>query len=125
MAKIARRRKPATRGRAGIEVTAWQDDPMSGLPPIARPEPAISGGPLAIKIVGRAPAAKRYPQGTSAFRYWTAADALDRVTSFWRQILPPKTTWQPGAPLRVQLDVTDYLNAYYDRKGLSFFHHQA
>ncbi len=120
----AHRRKSATNSSDG-GVSAWEDDPLSGLPPIARPQPKILGSPLGLKISGPAPPAGTYPKGTPNFRYWTAADALARVVAFWVQVLPAKTTWEPGAPLAVLLDEGDDLNAYYDRKALNFFHHQS
>src|SRR5437763_10205717 len=95
-------RKSATSGGNGA-ISAWEDDPMSGLPPIARPKPSIAAGPLGLAISGPAPAPGTYPKGTPKFRYWAAADALARVVAFWNQVLPANTTWEPGAPLRVLL----------------------
>src|SRR5207237_4145036 len=48
--------------------------------------------------------------------------ALRRGADFWGALLPRSTRWQPGRTLRVTLDAGVDLNAYYDRRGLSFFH---
>jgi hypothetical protein len=103
-------------------VAAWEDDPLSGGRPQRRPVPDPAATPLPFRSTTKAPAAKVYSAGTPGFRYWTAAEALRRAADFWGGLLPPGTNWQPGDPLRVDLDQGVDLNAYYDRQGLSFFH---
>lgn len=131
--RVTRRVKRTTRSRraglaAPVSILAWEDDP--GAPdeapartPAQRPVPSL-GGALAISIRGRAPAPGEYAQKTPQFRYWTAADALGRGIAFWSRVLPPGTKWFTGAALPVFLDAGEDLNAYYDRRGLSFFHRQ-
>ncbi|PYN33122.1 MAG: hypothetical protein DMD98_13105 [Candidatus Rokuibacteriota bacterium] len=103
-------------------VRAWEDDPKSGGKPITRTGPQLGTAPLALAITGPAVPAKLYAPGTRGFRYWTAAEALRRAADFWGALLPRGTSWQPGRTLRVTLDAGVDLNAYYDRRGLSFFH---
>ncbi len=93
----ASRRKSATATTNG-GISAWEDDPMSGLPPIARPEPNIGAGALGVAISGPAPKLGVYPKGTADFRYWAAADALARVVAVWKQVLPTNATWEPSTP---------------------------
>ncbi len=114
------RRATKTAPRAAI--LAWEDDPKSGGKPIKRPVPRLGATPLALAITGPAVPAKRYRPGTREFRYWAAAEALRRGADFWGALLPRSTRWQPGRTLRVTLDAGIDLNAYYDRRGLSFFH---
>jgi len=114
------RRATKTAPRAAI--LAWEDDPKSGGKPIKRPVPRLGATPLALAITGPAVPAKRYRLGTREFRYWAAAEALRRGADFWGALLPRSTRWQPGRTLRVTLDAGVDLNAYYDRRGLSFFH---
>ncbi len=107
-------------------VSAWEDDP--GAPgakpnkPITVPAPALGQSPYPLAMSGPAPAAKVYPKGTAEFRYWNAAAAARRGAGLWGGIVPAGTGWQPGGTLRVTLDHGTDLNAYYDRKGLWFFH---
>lgn len=108
------------------EVSTWQDDPGApgGKPnkPIPVPTPALGRSPYPLAISGAAPAAKVYPKGTAGFRYWNAAAALRRGADLWGGVVPAGTSWQPGGTLRVTLDHGTDLNAYYDRRGLWFFH---
>jgi hypothetical protein len=120
------RTRTSPAARPASTVMAWEDDP--GAPdeapartPDVRPVPAL-GGTLAIAIKGRTPAPKPYAQKTTEFRYWTAADALSRGIQFWSRMLPAGARWFTGAKLPVTLDAGEDLNAYYDRRGLSFFH---
>src|SRR4051812_2105659 len=120
--------RPAGTAAAPVSVLAWDDDP--GAPdeaptraPAQRPLPTL-GGTLAISIRGKAPAPGQYAQKTPQFRYWTAADALARASAFWSRVLPAGTRWFTGASLPVLLDAGEDLNAYYDRRGLNFFHRQ-
>ena len=127
--KNARRTKKA-KGRvkeaADQGILGWEDDPASGGQPIVRPVPDLGARPLPLTInVVPAPAPQVYDQGTPGFRYWVAAEAVRRTADFWGALLPAGAAWEPGDPLRVNLDVGVDFNAYYDRNGLSFFHGDA
>jgi hypothetical protein len=103
-------------------IIAWEDDPISGLPPITRPIPNVGAAPFGIKIQDPAPTAKAYSIGTKEFRYWTAADALRRSSDYWGGLIT-KGKWQGDRTiLSVYLDEGKDLNAYYDRRALNFFH---
>jgi hypothetical protein len=134
---MARQRsaKPATRRRSRASaapaqtatILAWEDDP--GAPgaantPVERATPKLDQPPLRIRISGRAPAARQYAPGTSGFRYWAAADALQRGSQLWSGLVPSGTKWYStvGRSLTARLDEGEDLNAYYDRRGLNFFH---
>ena len=108
--------------RAGAPIAAWDDDPESGLKVDKRPAPTLSLIPLPMEISGPAPKAAIYPTGTANFRYWTGADALRRAKEYWKTHLPDGGAWHDGVTLTVHLDAGEDLNAYYDRKSLSFFH---
>jgi hypothetical protein len=114
----------------GSTVLLWEDDP--GAPPnvnqpISRPRPRLGVPPLPVGISGPAPAQDSDQPGSAAFRYWSAADALSRAAGFWASIVPQGTGWNAhvGPTLIARLDGGDDLNAYYDRAGLTFFHHRA
>jgi hypothetical protein len=125
---MARARKRPTRATtkkkkaSSTEILAWEDDPKSGGQPIKRPAPRLSSPPLPTRLTGAVVPAKLHKRGTREFRYWAAADALRRGSDFWGSLLPQSASWQPGQTLRVTVDAGVDLNAYYDRRGLSFFH---
>ena len=108
----------------GPDILTWEDDPRSGAPPVRRQAPDIAATSLPLAIQGAAPAVNIYSAGSPEFRYWNAAGALRRGADFWAGILPPGTMWQRGGPLAVFLDEGVDLDAYYDRRSLSFFHDQ-
>jgi hypothetical protein len=129
------RRSPQAKARASATKTtttaapirSWEDDPGSpdsGQQPVDTAAPGGTARRLGFAIEGTAPAAKRYNPGSVEFRYWAAAEAMARGTAFWRSILPARTKWHStvGSRLRVSLDEGEDFNAYYDRKGLHFFH---
>jgi hypothetical protein len=127
-APAAKAKKAAAKPRT---VLAWEDDPLAesvpvpvGATPIRRPLPGLSAGALQVQIRGRAPAPGEYAPGTPNFRYWAAADALQRGIDLWAGLLPSGTKWfkTVGKALRVELDAGEDLNAYYNREGLEFFH---
>src|SRR2546426_4418737 len=122
MPATPRPRARHARAATATQVRAWQDDPDSGLLPISAAVPILGADPLAVNIDGPSIAAGSYQTGTDDFRYWTAAEALTRAAAFWATILPRGTSWEPGRELVATLDAGEDLNAYYNRKGLSFFH---
>lgn len=107
-------------------VSAWEDDPGApgdtGRVPVGVPAPNLSASPFPLALAGAAPAPKRYAPGTAGFRHWNAAVALRRGADLWGAAVPKGTRWQPGGTLEATLDHGADLNAYYDRKGLWFFH---
>ena len=104
-----------------ISIVAWDDDPDSGLKANKRPASTLSLGPLPMQIQGAAVKPDAYPPGTANFRYWNAADALRRAREVWKPHLPEGIQWHGGITLEIQLDAGEDLNAYYDRKTLSFY----
>lgn len=122
--KVAMKRAKPKAVAAGGAINAWQDDPASSWPVIDRPVPDLSAPPLRFKIKGPVVKPGKYAQGTSQFRYWTAAEALRRGGDFWAPLLGV-TRWQPGAVLPVGLDEGVQFNAYYNRQELAFFHDSA
>ena len=97
-------------------ILAWEDDPLSTDKPIQRPKPDLESLLLKVTINEKLPLPKKYKVGTPEFRYWTAAEALQRGLEFWSNFLPKGKTWQTGPALQVWLDDdTPWLNAYYER----------
>lgn len=133
-----RRKAPAKRTRRaapGRTILAWEDDPLVvsvpspvAATPIRRPVPDLAAAALRIEIrtrpSQRPPAPREYAPGTPEFRYWTAADALQRGIQFWSRLLPSTLKWYRtvGKALRVDLDAGEDINAYYTRHGLEFYH---
>ena len=107
-----------------ISVSAWEDDPNSdpSANPISRPVPALKQPRLGVSIVGEPPPPGRYRRGTTAFRFWNAADSLTRSAQYWAGLVPDQTRWHTGHVLPALVDAGNDLNAYYDRHGLRFFH---
>jgi hypothetical protein len=103
-------------------VAVWQNDPESGLKPSQRPASQLSVGLLPLQIEGSAPKATSFPPGTPNFRYWNCADAIQRAKNVWSPSLPENLQWQSGQPLEVVLNGHEDLNAFYDRKSLTFHH---
>jgi hypothetical protein len=110
-------------------IRAWENDP--GTPdapnvPIARPRPALDATPLPLRIDGPPPAGGDEP-GTPAFRWWAAAEALRRASDLWGAAIGAGAAWHPavGDALPVVLDAGLDFNAFYDRRGLHFFHDTA
>jgi len=107
-------------GTSTATVSAWEDDPGSGVRG-PRPVPNLATKPLAFTFPKPTPPPKMYQPGTSEFRYWTAAEALRRGADFWAKRVP-LSKWEVGQVLKVLLDEGVDLNAYYDRRALNFFH---
>jgi len=117
--KPAAAASPSAKGTA---VAVWDADPDSGLKPSKRPAPPLALGSLPLLIQGKASKAGVYSPGSADFRYWNAADALCRARDLWKANLPETIQWHNGVSLEVHIDQQEDLNAYYDRKSLSFYH---
>ena len=107
--------------RATGSILAWEEDPRSGAVPIRRPPPLPPPPNLALSIAAKAPPLAEYAVGSEGFRYWTGIEALARGIGLWSPHLGTRG-WAGTKRLRVHLDRGQDLNAYYDRKSLSFFH---
>jgi hypothetical protein len=90
-----------------------------------RPKPDLARKPLPVDIAMAPPTPDSDRPGTPEFRYWNLAELLRRAADFWGQIIPADLSWHPtvGPALKAALDDGDDLNAFYDRRGLRFFHH--
>jgi len=124
MARTKRVTRVKARATTTSTILAWEDDPLSlrdKTQPIERPVPALTLR-LQLKIRGPESTPQHYSLGTSEFRHWTAAEALRRGADLWTALLPANTRWFTGKSLPVTLDAGEDFNAFYDRKGLSFFH---
>jgi hypothetical protein len=113
--------------KAAQQIRCWQDDPGSpggGVQPVQARVPDLAKGRLPVRITGMGPAPGLYDVGTVEFRYWAAAEALQRSAGLWGSLLPRGVKWQEsnGPRLPIGLDEGEDLNAYYDRNGLHFFH---
>jgi hypothetical protein len=104
-----------------VDIAAWDDDPESGLKGGKRPAATLSLGILPMQIQGDLVKPGTYPPGSANFRYWNAADALRRARDVWKPHLPEGLQWHGGITLEIALDAGEDLNAYYDRKTLSFY----
>jgi hypothetical protein len=112
---------------ATAQILGWQDDPGESETPLVPPElrrvPDLMLSPLKLAIPNvAAPLPRPYGLRSAEFRYWSAAEATARATAFWRQLVPPGTTWQLGDTLPILLDEGEDFNAFYDRQALNFFH---
>jgi hypothetical protein len=113
---------------SNASISAWEQDPGSGNQPdgglliqVAAPQLNATSLATIIQNPASAPPAAVYNPGLPEFRYWAAAAALSRTSTFWSALLPG-VSWQVGKVLPVDLDHGDDLNAFYDRVGLRFFH---
>lgn len=131
--KKAPAKKAPKRAVPESAILAWEDDPLVvsvpvpvAATPIRRPVPDLAAAALRIEIrtSRKSPAPREYTPGTPEFRYWAAADALQRGIGFWSRLVPSTLKWYRtvGKALRVELDAGEDLNAYYTRQGLEFFH---
>ncbi len=121
MARKKRAKKVRRSQRAAARILTWEEDPGSGVAPVAAPTPDPAGKPLAYRFATPAPPADEYAVGTPAFRHWVAVEALRRGADFFARRVPGGE-WQMGATLPIRLDAGEDLNAYYDRRALHFFH---
>jgi hypothetical protein len=117
--------KKKVKGAAATTINIWETDPGLGNRPtggsfVQAPVPVLSQAPLPTRIINpaAAPAAGQHTPGTAEFRYWTAAEALRRSSTYWGTLLPG-VSWQVGATLPIGLDEGVDLNAFYDRQGLT------
>lgn len=114
---------------ASASIFTWEHDPglgnsIDGGKKIETlPGNHITALPFTINFK-QAPPAGKYDTNTREFRYWVAVEALNRACTYWHQILPD-IKWYYQQPLAIDLDAGDELNAFYNRKGLLFYHAQA
>jgi hypothetical protein len=113
--------KPPKIGKS-VPIVAWEDDPESGLKPGKRFAPTLSLGLLPLQVSGPAVKPGVYAPGTPSFRYWNVSDAVRRARDLWKPHLPEAAQWHGGITLDIHVDAGQDLNAYYDRKSLSFHH---
>ena len=111
----------APKADKAVPITVWENDPESGLKTAKRTAPTLSLGLLPLQISGPPVKPGNYSPGTANFRYWNAADAVQRARNLWKAHLPETAQWQGGVTLDIHLDKTGDLNAYYDRKSLTFY----
>jgi hypothetical protein len=98
-------------------------------PEARKAPPARSIRPARKRASGRAdfalgalPKAKPWPEDSSEFLHWQCREALLRAVAMWEKIAGPLKRWQHGAKLRVDVDIGDELNAYYDRESVGYAH---
>ncbi len=106
--------------RARIRV--YRNDPAGRGDRLVASEPPreTEDGAWAFRVEGRVPDPRPYPPDTPEFLYWQLTSALDRGKRFWARRLP-SGRWVPGAVLPAVPVAGEGLNAYYDRRALSFF----
>lgn len=68
---------------------------------VQRPRPRL--GAVGLEIEGPVPLPGEYRHGTTGFRYWAMAEALERVAVLWRAVLEGAWPWGPGQRLHVVL----------------------
>jgi hypothetical protein len=65
----------------------------------------------------------RYPFGTPEFLYWQCSEAALAAVETWEKLDGSLSRWaQNRSSLSLNQDGGEDLNAYYDRRSLSFFH---
>jgi hypothetical protein len=69
---------------------------------------------------GTMPKAQPWPVDSDAFLRWQCREALLRAIAMWEKVAGPLLRWQHGARLRVDADVGEELNAYYDRESVGY-----
>jgi hypothetical protein len=70
--------------------------------------------------LGTLPRAQAWPLDSDEFLRWQCREALLRATAMWEKIAGPLKRWQHGAKLRVDADIGEELNAYYDRESVGY-----
>ena len=71
---------------------------------------------------GAMPKAQVWPVESDAYLRWQCREALLRAIAMWEKIAGPLRRWQHGAKLRVDADIGEELNAYYDRESVGYAH---
>lgn len=74
---------------------------------------------------GTMPKAQPWPADSDAFLRWQCREALLRAVSAWEKIAGPLRRWQHGTRLRVDADIGEELNAYYDRESVGYAHQRS
>lgn len=111
-------------------IYVWEQDPGSpdrpNTPVRRDDDPDLATKPLSVEIRGPEIGPGPYDEGTPEFRYWAAADALDRARDVWRGFLPEDEWWYPTVPDTLPVDLDrgegDFFTAAYDRDGIAFAH---
>jgi hypothetical protein len=94
--------------------------PMRKQKPRKRPP-----GRARLSFPSPAPAEAPAKPGTPAFLFWQCREAILAALEMWEQVDAPVKKWakiKSTKPLKVKVNAGEDLNAYYDRKSLSFFH---
>ena len=94
--------------------------PMRKQKPRKRPP-----GRARLSFPSPAPAEAPAKPGTPAFLFWQCREAILAALEMWEQIDGPVRKWariKSTKPLKVKVNAGEDLNAYYDRKSLSFYH---
>jgi hypothetical protein len=109
-----------------MPITYVPNDPLaSGGPATASVSPrAKPTGSAGFDIRPSAPSAVYAPH-SEGFDYWQSRNALYLGLAAWRDVAGgPAGPWYGNrSTLPVLTDAGDDLNAFYDRRGLQFFHH--
>ena len=109
-----------------MPITYIPNDPLAGGGPASgsvspRPQPK---GSVGFDIRPSAPSAVYQPH-TEGFDYWQSRNALHLGLAAWSDVagVPAGPWYGNRSTLPVLTDAGDDLNAFYDRRGLQFFHH--
>src|SRR5712692_8066174 len=90
------------------------------------PLPDRTAGQAGFTFVDASPA-DLFDPGTADFLFWQSREAALTAIGAWETLNGPLKQWGPETenPKKLDLlpDADDDLNAFYDRRSLSFFHH--
>jgi hypothetical protein len=84
------------------------------------PRPDRPAGRAGFHYYDTSPAA-RYPAGTAEFLFWQCSEAALAAMEVWDELDGPPRRWATRKYLDLLQDAGTELNAYYDRRSLSFF----
>jgi hypothetical protein len=82
-------------------------------------------GRAAVSFPSPAPAEAKAQPGTPTFLFWQCREAVLATLEMWEMLDGPVAKWAKipsSKALKVEVDVGEDLNAYYDRKSLLFYH---
>jgi hypothetical protein len=114
--------RPATTGDIDFipnDPLAERDDPMR----VERAHRAQTGKVARFHFANGAPSSNTYRPGTMEFLYWQTREAALAALDAFATCGEPLSAWAPqvGGSLRLVPNAGDDLNAFYDRRTLSFF----